>query len=82
MSQDDLLRCETCGNDIHNVKTPIFEKPLRMAFRSDMKVLKQNTSDYRKQENICLECFSKELNSLSEDCQTKMEIIEIKISTN
>lgn len=47
---------------------------LRMAFRSDMKVLKQKTGDYRHQENICLECYSKELSSLSEDCQSRMEI--------
>jgi hypothetical protein len=39
MAQDNLMRCETCGMDIHKVKTPIFQKPLRMAFRSDMKVI-------------------------------------------
>ncbi len=74
MSKDNLLHCETCGSDIHNVKTPIFEKPIKMAFRSDMKVLEQNTGDHRQRENICLNCFSKEINRLSEDCRTRLEI--------
>jgi len=71
---ENLLCCETCGVDSHSVKTPIFEKPFRIAMKSDMKILEQNTNDHRKQENICLDCFTKEISELSKECKTRYEI--------
>ncbi|QHM16571.1 hypothetical protein C7M30_00190 [Bacillus subtilis] len=68
------LCCETCGLDTHKNTVPIFEKPLRFAFRSDIKQLKQNTGDHRKQENICLDCFAAELKQASKDCKTRYRI--------
>ncbi|MEK4781101.1 hypothetical protein COM24_07095 [Bacillus toyonensis] len=74
MSKDNLLRCDTCGMDTHQIDTPIFEKPLRFAFRSDIKTLQQNNSSKRTQENICLDCFSKELKQLSKNCKTQCTV--------
>ncbi|MDR5047791.1 hypothetical protein FNE59_19975 [Bacillus thuringiensis] len=74
MSKDNLLRCDTCGMDTHQIDTPIFEKPLRFAFRSDIKTLQQNNSSKRTQENICLDCFSKELKELSKNCKTRCTV--------
>lgn len=68
------LCCETCGLDTHENAVPIFEKPLRFAFRSDIKQLKQSTGDHRKQENICLDCFTAELKQVSKDCKTRYRI--------
>ncbi|ADP32469.1 hypothetical protein ABD80_20240 [Bacillus atrophaeus] len=68
------LCCETCGLDTHKNTAPIFEKPLRFAFRSDVNQLKQNTGDHRKQENICLDCFAAELKQVSKDCKTRYKI--------
>lgn len=68
------LCCETCGLDTHENAVPIFEKPLRFAFRSDIKQLKQNTGDHRKQENICLDCFTAELKQVSKDCKIRYRI--------
>lgn len=70
----ESLCCETCGLDTHENTAPIFEKPLRFALRSDIKKLKQNTGDHRKQENICLDCFTAELQQVSKDCKTRLTI--------
>lgn len=74
MSKNNQLICETCGLDTHQIDTPIFEKPLKFAFRSNIRQLKQKTDDQRTQENICLDCFSKELKQLSEGWKTKYSV--------
>lgn len=68
------LCCETCGLDTHENAAPIFEKPLRFAFRSDIKQLEQHTGDHRKQVNICLDCFAAELKQASKDCKTRYKV--------
>lgn len=74
MANSNVLCCETCGIDTHKIETPIFQKPLRFAFRSDIRDLKQHTEDGRMQENICLSCFTKELENVSKDCKTRYTI--------
>ncbi|SPF54090.1 conserved hypothetical protein [Candidatus Desulfosporosinus infrequens] len=72
MEKKDTLSCETCGKTHHD--TPIIEKPFKLAFYSDVMQLQQNTGDYRKQENICLDCLQIEINSLKKQCKTRVKI--------
>lgn len=70
---DNALRCETCGAT--NFEKIIFEKPLRIAYLSDVSVLEQNTGDRRKQKNICIDCFDKEITLQCENHKTRFTII-------
>jgi len=69
----DILSCETCGRDAH--ETPIIEKPLRFGFHSDISILVQNNVDGRKQDNMCLDCLVKEIQSIGENHKKRMTII-------
>lgn len=55
----EIMCCETCGATSR--EKILFEKPKRIAFLSDITVLEQNTGDKREQENICIDCFKKEI---------------------
>jgi hypothetical protein len=70
---DNKMRCETCGAT--NFEKIIFEKPKRIAYLSDMSILEQNTGDNREQENICIDCFKKEITEQSKSHKVRFEII-------
>ena len=69
---DNIMRCETCGSTHH--EKILFEKPKRIVFGSDLTILEQNTGDQREQENICTNCFLKEVEKVAEAHKTRATI--------
>ncbi|MDA2268867.1 hypothetical protein PDN28_23805 [Bacillus cereus] len=67
---ENILKCETCGSTVH--ETPIIEKPLRFAYKSQIESLKQETNDHRAQENICLK---EEIEHMSENHFTDYKLV-------
>jgi hypothetical protein len=70
---NNRIKCETCGATSY--ERIVFEKPKRIAYLSDMSILKQNTGDDREQENICLECFKEEVIKQSKTHRRRMKAI-------
>ncbi|MCC2483673.1 hypothetical protein LKM01_17765 [Bacillus pacificus] len=69
----NILKCDTCGSTVH--ETPIIEKPLRFAYKSQIENMKQETNDYRNQENICLACLQEEITDRSKNHFTDYNIV-------
>lgn len=69
----NILKCETCGSTVH--ETPIIEKPLRFAYKSQIENMKQETNDTREQENICLECLQEEIRGMSKNHFSDYKIV-------
>jgi hypothetical protein len=69
---DEVMECETCGKTVH--ETPIIEKPIRVAFLSQIAILNQDTGSHRTQENICLQCLGDDIIKVTAEHRIKITI--------
>lgn len=58
------IKCETCGASTYD--KIIFEKPKRFSYLAHISNLNQKGSGNITQENICMDCFMKELTEKKE----------------
>ncbi len=62
MSKESLC-CDTCNRT--HFETIIMEKPVRVCYKSKVTKLEYTNKDMRKQDNICLDCLSKEVEAIN-----------------
>ena len=72
--ESNIMRCETCGATSR--EKILFEKPKRIAYLSDITILSQKTGDTRTQENICMDCFRKEIEAIGRHHKNRFDIFQ------